>query len=340
MKTFILVGCGNWGKMWLNRFIPQVADVAKCVAVADINPDAVEMARQALNLPVSAAYTDTAQAFREHKVDFAVVAAAIPAHLPVVRTILREQPGCHILSEKPVAGCMEDCLEIERLVKEAGVKCAFTFSHRYEDDKQTFEKVLRSGKYGKVNTIVGRLMLNKCWGANPPENLLIDGGVHYLDMLRSFTGSEAKSVYAQAWNCDWPERGGTAACGFVQVEMESGVRACLELNLGGALDRNGWCNEYFRAECERASIVLDRRVITARWTDEAGERREEAIPLMEGAHWKHDLIIRNFIGWLDGGPAPDVCLSESMKAMALMCAAADSIRTGKAMPVCIGHDRG
>ena len=27
-----------------------------------------------------------------------------------------------------------------------------------------------------------------------------------------------------------------------------------------------WCDEYFRAECEKASIVLDHREITARWT--------------------------------------------------------------------------
>lgn len=333
MKKFILVGCGNWGNWWMNRFIPEVVDVAQCVAVVDANPAALERAGKTMNLPAEACYADVTTAFSERKVDFAVVAANIPAHLAVVRAILQAQPTCHILSEKPVAGSWEDCVEIERLVKDAGVKCALTFSHRYENDKQTFEKILRSGRYGKVNTIVGRLARHRSERVNPPELMLIDGGVHYLDMMRSFTGSDAVRVFAQAWNCPWPERGGNAICAFVQAEMASGVRALMEIELGGPAERNSWCNEYIRAECEKASVVLDRQEITACWTDTDGQDFEEKIPLLEGGHWKHDRIIRMFIDWIDGGSAPDICLEESMESMRLMCAAAQSVRTGQAVVV-------
>lgn len=332
MKTFVQIGCGGWGRQWIQQFIPEVSDVARCVAAVDISRDALLEARQMLHLPATACYTDVREALRAHKVDFAVVAVSIPAHLPVIRTIVEAQPGCHILSEKPVAGCRGDCLEIERLTNEAGIKCAFTFSHRYERDKQTFEQVLHSGKYGKINTLVARLIMHKHWVIEPPENILIDGGVHYLDMLRAFTGSEGKRVYAQAWNCPWP-RGGNAASAFVQVEMVSGVRACLEYELGGAEDRNGWCNEYFRAECERASLVLDRQRITACWTDDVGRPWEEGVQLLSGEHWKHDLIIRNYITWLDGGFTPDICLAESQKSMALMCAAVESVQSGQAVQI-------
>ena len=303
--------------------------MARCAAVVDVNREAAERAGNALHVPV---YTNVGTALRENPVDYAVVTASIPHHLEVFRDILQTRP-CPILSEKPVAGNWEDCLEIQQLVKEAGIKCAFTFSHRFEQDKQTFARLLQSGKYGKINTIVGRLIVHKQQPIRPPEMTLIDGGVHDLDMLRPFSGSEAKTVYAQAWDCPWPESGGHAASAFVQAEMQNGVHATMEYLLGSAENRNSWCDEYFRAECERASVVLDQRQITARWTDESGNLTTEDAPLLRGAHWKHDKIIREFISWLDGGPEPELCLRESMKAMALLYAAVESAQTGQAVPV-------
>lgn len=328
MKRFILIGCGNWGKRWVQDFIPETADMAKCVSVVDKNQKASKEAGRALQVP---AYTDVYTAFRENRVDYAVVAASISHHLEVFRAILQAQPGCHILSEKPAAGTWADCLEIRRLVRAAGIKCAFTFNHRFEQDKQTFVQLLQSGKYGRLNTIVGRLIVKKQQPVRAPEVTLIDGGVHYLDMLRPFSKSEAKTVYAQAWDCPWPESGGHAASAFVQAEMQNGVHASMEYLLGCAENRNSWCDEYFRAECEKASVVLDRRQINARWTDEEGKLCTEDIPLLPGSHWKHDLIIRQFIAWLDGGKTPEICLEESMKAMALLFAVVDSVKTGKAV---------
>ena len=329
MKRFVLIGCGNWGGWWVRDFIPETADVARCAAVVDVNREEAERAGNALHVPV---YTNIGTALRENPVDYAVVTASIPHHLEVFRDILLTRP-CPILSEKPVAGNWEDCLEIQQLVKEVGIKCAFTFSHRFEQDKQTFARLLQSGKYGKINTIVGRLIVHKQQPIRPPEMTLIDGGVHYLDMLRPFTGSEAKTVYARAWDCPWPESGGHAASAFVQAEMQNGIHATMEYLLGSAENRNSWCDEYFRAECERASVVLDQRQITARWTDESGNLITEDVPLLPGAHWKHDKIIRDFNHWLDGGPEPALCLRGSMKAMALLYAAVESTQTGQAVSV-------
>lgn len=330
MKRFILIGCGNWAGRWIRDFIPETADAARCVAVVDVNREAAERAGNTLHVPV---YTNVGTALRENHVDYAVVTASIPHHLQVFRDVLQAKPDCPILSEKPIAGSWEDCLEIQQLVKQAGVPCAFTFSHRYEQDKQTFARLLQSGKYGKINTVVGRLIVHKQQPIRPSEMTLIDGGVHYLDMLRPFSGSEAKTVYAQAWDCPWPESGDRAASAFVQIEMQNGVHATMEYLLGSAENRNSWCDEYFRAECERASVVLDHRQITARWTDESGNLIMENVSLLPGAHWKHDKIIRDFINWLDGGPEPDLCLWESMKAMALLYAAVKSVQTGQAVTV-------
>lgn len=332
MKTYMLIGCGGWGRIWLNRMIPQAQDVAQCVAVVDVSSAALEGAKAALGLPDSALYTDLKQALGEHRVDFVAIAATISAHLSVVKTVLEYGNGCAILSEKPIAGTMADCAEVYRLVKAAGVKFAVTFSHRHEDDKQTFLKLMRSGETGKMNYLISRIAVDRRHGTghrlNPPEMVFIDGGAHNLDMIRAFSGANAEEVYAKAWNTDWAD--GRGACSaFVHSRMENGVRAFLEYGFGGAHTYNSWCHEYFRAECDNGSYELDNRRITAYSLDEEDNPVSREIPLLEGEHWSHAMIIRQFIGWLDGGPAPETTLEDSIHAMGMIFAAVKSSQTGK-----------
>lgn len=334
MKKFIHVGCGGWGKVWLKRIIPGIADEAECVAAVDINGAALENAGAVLGLPGEALYTDLAKALREREVDFVTIAASIHSHLQVVKTVLEYGNGCHIVSEKPIAGTLADSAEIYRMVKAAGIKFAVTFSHRYEDDKQTFQQLVRSRDVGRLNYLVSRMVISRTHNTghriDPPEWLFVDGGAHNLDMIRAFSGANAKQVYAKAWNTDW-EDGRGAASAFVHVEMENGIRAFLEYEFGGAHTYNGWTNEYFRAECDNGSFELDNRVITVRNMESVPPAQQ--IPLLRGAHWKHDLILRQFIRWLDGGEAPEVTIDDSIHAMGLVFAAVESSRTGKPINV-------
>ncbi len=287
-KRFILVGCGSWGARWYNTFIPQARDIAECIAVVDLDEHCADLAGHALSIPPERRYTSVRRAFLENKVDFAVIAVSIPAHLTVIKTVLEVQPGCHILSEKPVAGSMFECRQIEALVRAAGIKRAFTFSHRYEQDKQSLEKLLASGKYGSIDSIVGRLIVKKQPADRADEMLLINGGCQYIDMLEVFAGSTWKSVYAQIWEHAWEQRGGTSHNAFLMCEMQNGVHVALEILLGSADDRNGWCNENFRIECDRACIEAESGELFERYTDENGERIVKKIPLEEGKHWKHE----------------------------------------------------
>lgn len=346
MKKYIHVGCGNWGgNTWMNRIIPQIKDVAECVALVDVNTENVERAGKIIGMPKEALYLDLKKALEDHDVDFVTIASSIGSHLSVVKTILENKPGCHIISEKPMAGNMEECMEIYHLVKEAGIKYSVTFSHRYEDDKQTFQKILQEGIGGKLNFIVGKISVARKFGnvaqgshtyerpMDPVESLFIDGGIHNLDMIRAFAGCNAEEVYAQAWNIEWEKHDRGAASAFVIMKMENGVRANLEFEFGGAHTYNNWTKEYFRAECENASIELDNRRITARSMEGFPTPSVCEIPLLKGDHWKHDLIIRQFIDWMDGGPAPDVSIDESIHAMGMLYAVVESSRTGKPVNV-------
>jgi predicted dehydrogenase len=163
--------------------------------------------------------------------------------------------------------------------------------------------------------------------------VFIDGGVHNLDMIRAFTGANAVEVYAKAWNFDAGDNWGGGTAAFAQMQMDNGTKAFLEYSFGGAYTYNSWTHEYFRAECDKASIELDNRRITARTMNGFPVPEVSEIPLLQGQHWKHDLIVRRFIQWLDGGSAPDISIDESIHSMGMLFAVVESSRTGKPVKV-------
>ena len=71
----IQVGTGGHGRSWCARFLPpNVADgLIEVVAAVDVNPEALENARQHLSLSPAQCYTDLERAFRENPADFCTI---------------------------------------------------------------------------------------------------------------------------------------------------------------------------------------------------------------------------------------------------------------------------
>ena len=332
---YIHVGAGNWGLTWVKGIIPRNKDIAECVAVVDIVPEYLKNAETHLGLPPEKCYIDLDKALSENKVDFVTIAASIPAHEAIVDTVLKY--GCHILSEKPLAHDLAACCRMYDAVKAAGIKFAVTMSHRYGKNKQSFESILKSGMYGKINYIMGRIhMARSKWRPpttpgrpeRPMEYILIDGGCHNIDMMRAFSGSNAEKVYADIWNFDLGEEKRSGRNAFVQMEMESGTRTFIEYSFNGPYQLNGWSGEYFRAECENAMIELDGTKLTVRSHDGYPIPEYAEIPLLDGDKWNHDLLMMEFVEWISGGEAPAVTIDDNMYSMAAMFSAVESFKTG------------
>jgi hypothetical protein len=88
------------------------------------------------------------------------------------------------------------------------------------------------------------------------------------------------------------------------MEMENGVRAFFEGSKTNAATLNGWTRDYFRAECELATIELNHREIKLRSDLNPAEKINRPVPLLEGDCWSHQLIIKEFMEWVqEGGEA-------------------------------------
>jgi predicted dehydrogenase len=340
----IQVGTGGQGRAWCSRFLPpNVADgLIEVVAAVDVNADVLQNAQEHLKLPPEKCYTDIRKAFDENPADFCTIVTPPAYHEAVVDVALAHD--VHILSEKPIADTLAASVRIAEKVKCAGKKMGVTMSHRFDQDKTTLRHELRSGRDGVIDYLICRFTCNMRnfgdWGAafrhTMKDALMIEGAVHHLDILADLAGAKCDTLYAQTWNPRWGEYGGDSQ-GLVTMHFENGVRAVYEGAKTNAVGLNGWSQEYIRAECEQATVIMDRRHIE-RFPYEGGRiyKREgegEPVPLLEQAKWANTWLIEQFVQWLDGGPPMETNVEDNLQSVALIFAAIESSRSGQPIQV-------
>ncbi|HET7567853.1 MAG TPA: Gfo/Idh/MocA family oxidoreductase [Gaiellaceae bacterium] len=338
---FIQVGTGGWGRRWCETFLKRLVDLgrARPVAAVDRDPAALEHARAAFGIPEDACYTSAEEAFARHPAEFAAVVVPPAHHEELVRLAFAH--GCDVVCEKPLADSIEASARILLAAQAAGRRLAVTMSHRFDQDKQTLERVVRSGEFGRLHYVVGRLHYNLRhrgeWGAFRHEiehPLLLEGAVHQFDVARALTGADAATVYATTWNPPWGEYAGDSTA-LVVATMTNGVRVLYEGAKANAATLSPWEGEYWRAECEHATLELDRRRLRA-WSRGPGGPDDvvvREIALDERPAWANSWLVEQFVDWLEGGPPPPTQVSDNIQCAALTFAAVESAVSGRPVDV-------
>ncbi len=332
----IQVGCGGFGSAWCSTFLPPNVreGLIHPVAAVDINPQALKNAQEHLGLPAERCYTDLQAALDAHEADFCTVVVPPAHHEAVVDAALAH--GLHVLSEKPIADTLEASCRIADKVRAAGRKMGVTMSHRFRQDITTLRHHVQSGEYGPLDYLVCRFTC-ECrrygsWGRfrhEIPDALMVEGSVHHLDLVADLAGGKCDTIYAQTWNPAWGEFKGDSQ-GLVIMQMENSARATYEGAKTNAAGLNCWGQEYLRAECENATLILDRQRITCQdWPQ--GEPRE--IEHLQQPKWANAWLIEEFVRWLDGDGPMETNVWDNLQSVALVFSAIESSRTGRPVKV-------
>jgi predicted dehydrogenase len=341
----IQIGAGRWGQRWCSDFLPaNISDgLIEVAAVVDIDPDNLLKARQSLGLREDQCYLEVQKALSEVKADFCTVVVPPAVHEEVVDCALEHD--LHILSEKPIADTLLGSVRIAEKVRRSAKKMAVTMSHRFDQDKTTLRGELRSQRHGPLDYLVCRFTCDArkygTWGTfrhEMKDPLMIAGAVHHLDILADLAEAKCDTIYAETWNPPWGEYAGDSQ-GLVTMQFKNGVRAFYEGAKTNAVGLNGWSNEYIRAECRDATLVLDRRHLdyfpydsrTSWATGSPGEGIP--IPLRAQKKWANAWLIEKFVDWLKGGEPMETNVSDNLQSVALIFSAIESARTRQ--PVCV-----
>lgn len=342
----IQVGTGGHGATWCQRFLPpNIKDgLIEVVAAVDMSEDALMHAKNTLGLRDDQLYKDMEKAFQEVKADFCTIVVPPSVHEKVVDLAIAHD--MHILSEKPIADSLEASIRIVEKIRKSGLKMGVTMSHRFDQDKTTLREQIRSGAYGELDYLISRFTMDMRkfgdWGAHfrhtMEDPLIIEGAVHHLDILADMAGDVCETIYAQTWNPRWGEYGGDSQA-LITMKMRNGVKAFYEGAKTNAVGLNGWSQEYIRAECEGATLIMNRREIEKfphdpdRGVVQVVEGEGEPVPLIEQDKWSNTWLIEQFVQWLDGGPPMETNVEDNLQSMALVFGAIESGRTGQVIHV-------
>ena len=128
------------------------------------------------------------------------------------------QRGKHVFCEKPPGRTVEDVRNIIKAEKEnPGVKLMFGFNHRYHPAIIRVKEIVESGRLGSILNIrgiygkSGGTRFRQSWRNDKKVSgggILLDQGVHMLDLFRYFCGDFEKVkcfLGSSFWNFDVEE---------------------------------------------------------------------------------------------------------------------------------------
>lgn len=227
-----------------------------------------------------------------------VLVVATPHALHVAPALAAAAQGVHVMMEKPIATTLDDAHTIVDACRDAGVRLATSFVHRFREESRRAAAWL-----GDAGTVwLARETLNgQVTPAHPGwlgDARLAGGGVlmytaiHGVDRLRWLVQDEVEEVDA-------------SSCRFESdAEVESGVAALLRF-AGGAIATLSATAPRYRPEptlwetevfTDRAMVRLRTREFAERGSDAGRERYDTAgDPATRDAHYNfarqaHDLI--------------------------------------------------
>ena len=187
-----VIGCGSIGN---SAHIPSYMANPDCEIAyfCDIIPERAEKA--AAENDCGKAVTDYREILKDKSVKAVSVCTPNNVHAPISIDFLRA--GKHVLCEKPAARTYKEALEMQKACNESGNILTIGVVNRYRQGVNRIKKMIDAGELGNVYQVYAsfraRRSIPGLGGAFTTKKIsgggvLIDWGVHFLDLMMYCTG--------------------------------------------------------------------------------------------------------------------------------------------------------
>ena len=341
MLRVLLVGLGEYGMLWYRALVKR-GDMT-LVGVVDADAEKFQLleanfktyndttkgtvhtgtADGIVHLAAGCAfYTDAALAMDELCPDFVLSATPPRAHRSVNE--LAFDRGIPVLSEKPIAEDCDDALAIYARAQ-AGGRLVIAENYRYAPVSRCIRQLLDEGVIGTLTHVQVRLQkrhVMQNYHKDMVHPMLLDVGIHHLDMLRYVTGDEVRQVYA-----DFYTPGGSWYTGYANtvlcMTMDSGVKVVYTGSLDAPANGTSWFGDWvftgekgiLRYDSTGVSLMLDGEVT--------------AVPLE--MDWEAELamgpLLDAFVAYMVYGVVPGTHIGDNIHTYRVAVAALRSFET-------------
>jgi len=189
-----VIGCGDIAE---RAHIPNVLaePQARLEAVSDINENKLLAIQKKFNISKDRCYTDYAQILSLKNIDAVVIATPAVTHGEIVLKAIEARK--HVFVEKPISITVAEAEAIVKSAKEAELKIAVGYQHRFVSSHRMAKRYLRTNKIGDpfFGEVHSETLIVK-----PEEGILIDYVVHLIDLLCwYFDNSKVEDVAALSY---------------------------------------------------------------------------------------------------------------------------------------------
>jgi len=180
-----VVGVGSMGQNHARVY----SEIAELVGVVDADPAVGKTVAERTKAPYFPSVKGLVRAGAE------AVSVAVPTNLHAKVAIELIDAGVHVLVEKPVAATVGEATRIAKRAREAGVVLAAGHIERHNPVVAFAKSALEMGEFGDLITASARRV------SNFPDRVrdvgvILDLGIHDVDVLRYLVGKPVDSVYA------------------------------------------------------------------------------------------------------------------------------------------------
>lgn len=194
MYNVAVIGCGYMGQTHLEDI--YLKDSINLYAVCDLDEEKAKLNAQRYN--ADKYFTNSDDVIEDKNVDIVIIATYPSSHLALLEKCLKNNK--HVLCEKPITKTYEDGIKFKELC-DKNPQCKVLVGHilRHNSTYTAVAKLIEDDTIGKP--IVMRMVQNhqvRQWGKYQSlieeTSPIIDCGVHYVDVMRWFTGAEVINV--------------------------------------------------------------------------------------------------------------------------------------------------
>lgn len=181
-----VIGVGSMGRNHARVF----SEIADLVGVAD--PD--KKAGKSVSSKIGTRHFEDYQDLLKEDVQAVSIAAPTEMHFKIAKDVMSK--GVHPLVEKPMCLTLQDSEEMVKLAKDAGLTLAIGHIERHNPVVAFAKKALAGGAYGDAIALSAR-RVSSFPARIKDVGVIMDLGIHDVDVMRYLLGSEVESVFAQ-----------------------------------------------------------------------------------------------------------------------------------------------
>lgn len=221
MTQFGIIGFGKMGQLRAQHF--DSIESCKVTSVYDVS------------LPEQTHYhvAENAQEIIDNQ-SIDAVAICLPNFLVKSITIAALKAGKHVFCEKPPAMNLADMLEIADVKENSSGRLMYGFNHRRHGAVMKMKEIVNNGSLGRILWMRGRYGKSvdsdylQGWRSKKEKaggGILIDQGIHMLDLFLHIGGQPFDEVHAMVSNLYWKTNGIEDNVFAIMRNLESGMCA-------------------------------------------------------------------------------------------------------------------